>query len=66
MQFFKGAMRAICYLLKKLKLSCLRIILISKIMIQFYYLRLYLGNETVSLRPVMVRIDKGWANFFKF
>ena len=66
MQFFKGAMRAICYLLKKLKLSCLRIILISKIMIQFYYLTLYLGNETVLLRPVMVRIDKGWANFFKF
>lgn len=66
MQFFKGAMHAICYLLKKLKLSCLRIILISKIMIQFYYLRLYFGNETVFLRPVMVRIDKGWANFFKF
>ena len=59
MQFFKGAMRAICYLLKKLKLSCLRIILISKIMIQFYYLRLYLGDETVLFSPVMVRIDKG-------
>lgn len=66
MQFLKGAMYAICYLFQELKLSCLRIILISKIMIQFYYLRLYLGNETVLFSPVIVRIDKGWANFFKF
>ena len=60
LQFFNGAMH------KKLKLSCLRIILISKIMIQFCYLRLYLGNEIVLFSPVMVRIDKGWANVFKF
>ena len=66
LQFFNGAMHAICYLFQKLKLSCRFIILISKIMIQFYYLRLYLGNETVLFSPVMVRIDKGWASFFKF
>ena len=35
-------------------------------MIQFYYLRLYLGNETVLFSPVKVRMDKGWANFFEF
>ena len=52
-------MHAICYLFQKLKLSCRFIILISKIMIQFYYLRLYLGDETVLFSPVMVRIDKG-------
>ena len=66
LQFFNGAMHAICYLFQKLKLSCLRIILISKIMIQLCYLRLYLGNETVLFSPVMVRMDKGWANFFEF
>ena len=35
-------------------------------MIQFCHLRLYLGDETVLFSPVMVRIDKGWANFFEF
>ena len=40
--------------------------LIKKQNIQLYYLRLYLGNETVLFSPVMVTIDKGWANFFKF
>ena len=66
LQFFNGAMHAICYLFQKLKLSFLRIILISKIMIKFCHLRLYLGNETVLFSPVMVKMDKGWANFFKF
>ena len=64
--FFNGAMHAICYLFQKLKLSFLRIILISKIMIKFCHLRLYLGDETVLFSPVMVRMDKGWANFFEF
>ena len=40
--------------------------LIKKQNIHLYYLRLYLGNETVLFSPVMVTIDKGWANFFKF
>ena len=40
--------------------------LMKKQNIQLYYLRLYLGNETVLFSPVMVTIDKGWANFFKF
>ena len=40
--------------------------LIKKQNIQLYYLRLYLGNETVLFSPVMVTINKGWANFFKF
>ena len=35
-------------------------------MIKFCHLRLYLGNETVLFSPVMVKMDKGWANFFKF
>lgn len=64
--FFNGAMHTICYLFQKLKLSFLHIILISKIMIKFCHLRLYLGNETVLFSPVMVKMDKGWANFFKF
>ena len=54
--------QAICYLFKNLKRVCVRINWIPKIMVQFCYLRLYLGTETISCRLLqrMASMDMDW------
>ena len=69
-----GLYHIICYLLEKLKRVFANINWIPKLIVQFCYLRLYLGFKAVSVPLLlgMARMDldwnlrKSWANLFKF